>query len=53
MNLSIKRKFYGCGRRFGSGKLALQIGRRFVSNWREVGLKNRWDMGLVESWSQK
>ena len=47
MNLSIKRKFEGCGRRFGSGSLVLQIGGRFVSNWREVGLKNRWYMGLV------
>ena len=53
MNLSIKLKLDGCGRRFGSGKLVLQIGGRFASNWREVGFKNRWDMELVGSWSQK
>ena len=31
MNLSIKRKFEGCGRRFGRGRLVLQIGGRLVS----------------------
>ena len=36
MNLSIKRKVEGCGRRFGRGRLVLRIGGRLVSKIGEI-----------------